>query len=344
MRYREGETDVRPMRPTSSGPPDYRHGKPDDLRIFLSFQHFDESDVARLAALGTYETVEPGDVMFSEGEESQDFFVVLAGAVAGHRETPVGKQPLGDLRAGAIFGEVSFFDLQPRPATVTCSVPGLVLRFSAEECKRLIGRHHSLQVSLLRSFWNSLSLKLRLANQAMVETIGSRRMLPRQGDASPGIAADVSAAAKIELFKEKGMTAAELRLLAATIPAYRWEPGQFIFVEGQEADAMYLVLDGQVRISRRIPNMGEEALAILGHGEVFGEMALIDDQRRSADAIAHESGCTLVVLHKADTEEIFAMRSAAALQFLHLMCTLQCQRLRAMIKMLANWRMMVGHE
>lgn len=332
------------MHATNSGPPDYRHGKPDDLRIFISFQHFEESAVARLASLGTYETVEPGDVLFSEGEENQDFFVVLSGAVAGHRDTPVGRQALGDLRAGGIFGEISFFDLQPRPATVTCSVPGLLLRFPAEECKRLTGRHHSLQVSLLRSFWNSLSLKLRLANQAMIETIGARRMLPRQGVAHQGAAADVSPAAKIEVFKEKGMTAAELRLLAATIPTHRWEPGQFIFVEGQEADAMYIVLDGEVRISRRIPNMGEEALAILGHGEVFGEMALIDDQRRSADAIAHDQGCTLLVLHKADTEEIFAMRSAAALQFLHLMCEMQCQRLRSMIKMLANWRMMVGHE
>ncbi len=332
------------MRPTHSGPPDYRHGKPDDLRIFISFQHFDEADVARLASLGTYETVEPGDIVFSDGDDSKDFFVVLAGAVTGFRDTPVGRQTLGELRAGGIFGEVSFFDLQPRPATVACSNAGLLLRFPAEECKRLTGRHHSLQVSLMRTFWNSLSLKLRLANQAMIEIIGARRMLPRQGAADGGIAADVSPAAKIELFKKKGLTAAELRLLAATIPAHRWEPGQFIFVEGQEADAMYVVLDGQVRISRRIPNMGEEALAILGHGEIFGEMALIDDQRRSADAIAHDQGCTLLALHKADTEEIFAMRSAAALQFLHLMCEMQCQRLRSMIKMLVNWRMMVGHE
>lgn len=332
------------MRPTRSGPPDYRHGKADDLRIFLTFQHFDEAELDRLAAIGVYETVEPGDVLFAEGEASLDFFVVLAGAVTGYRDTPVGRQNLGDLRAGGIFGEISFFDLQPRPATVRCSVPGLLLRFPADECKRLTGRHHSLQVALLRSFWNSLSLKLRLANQAMVETVGSRRMLPRQGDPHLGVPADVSPAVKIQQFKEKGLVAAELRLLAATIPTYRWEPGQFVFVEGQEADAMYIVLEGQVRISRRIPDMGEEALAIFGQGEVFGEMALIDDQRRSADAIAHEQGCTLMILHKADTEEIFAMRSAASLQFLHLMCAMQCQRLRSMIKMLANWRMMIGHE
>lgn len=332
------------MCPRSFAPPDYRHGKPDDLRIFLTFQHFDEADVARLAALGTYETVEADDVLFSEGEESGDFFVVLSGAVTGFRDTPVGRQTLGDLRAGAIFGEVSFFDLQPRPATAACSSAGLLLRFPAEECKRLTGRHHSLQVSLLRSFWSSLSLKLRLADQAMIKTLGAGRMLPRQGVGHRGVAADVPPGAKIEVFKEKGLTAAELRLLAATIPTQRWEPGQFIFVEGQEADAMYIVLDGQVRISRRIPNMGEEALAILGHGEVFGEMALAGDERRSADAIAHDQGCTLLVLHKADTEEILAMRSAAALQFLHLMCTMQCQRLRAMIKMLANWRMLIGHE
>jgi CRP/FNR family cyclic AMP-dependent transcriptional regulator len=52
-----------------------------------------------------------------------------------------------------------------------------------------------------------------------------------------------------------------------------------------------------VRISRQGPGMGEEALAILRASDYFGEMALIDDFPRSADAIAHES-CKLLVLTK----------------------------------------------
>ena len=47
-----------------------------------------------------------------------------------------------------------------------------------------------------------------------------------------------------------------------------------------------IVVDGSVRLSRMVPGMGEECLSILGRGEVFGEMALIDGKARSARATA----------------------------------------------------------
>ena len=61
-----------------------------------------------------------------------------------------------------------------------------------------------------------------------------------------------------------------------------------IFEEGEQGDKFYLILDGAVRISRIVPGMGEEALAVLRAGTYFGEMALIDDFPRCADARAHE--------------------------------------------------------
>ncbi|HEX4620162.1 MAG TPA: cyclic nucleotide-binding domain-containing protein [Myxococcaceae bacterium] len=50
---------------------------------------------------------------------------------------------------------------------------------------------------------------------------------------------------------------------------------------------MYVVAEGKVRISKMVPGIGEEALAILEKGQYFGEMALIEEGPRSADAIAH---------------------------------------------------------
>ena len=66
---------------------------------------------------------------------------------------------------------------------------------------------------------------------------------------------------------------------------------------------MYLILSGAVRISRQVPGMGEEALAVLRAGTHFGEMALIDDFPRSADARAHEA-CRLFVVRKEDMEDL----------------------------------------
>jgi CRP-like cAMP-binding protein len=76
-----------------------------------------------------------------------------------------------------------------------------------------------------------------------------------------------------------------------------------IFKEGAQGDKMYLILTGAVRISRQVPGMGEEALAVLRAGTHFGEMALIDDFPRSADAVAHEA-CRLFVVRKEDMEDL----------------------------------------
>lgn len=79
--------------------------------------------------------------------------------------------------------------------------------------------------------------------------------------------------------------------------------GSTIFAEGDAGDRFYLITSGAVRISRVTPGGGEEALAVLRAGTHFGEMSLIDDAPRSANALAHEK-VTLFVVKKADFEDL----------------------------------------
>jgi CRP/FNR family transcriptional regulator, cyclic AMP receptor protein len=60
-----------------------------------------------------------------------------------------------------------------------------------------------------------------------------------------------------------------------------------MFSEGDLGNRCYLITRGAVRISKFIPNIGEEALSVLKEGDYFGEMALIDNFPRSAHAIAN---------------------------------------------------------
>ena len=73
--------------------------------------------------------------------------------------------------------------------------------------------------------------------------------------------------------------------------------GTQLFAHEDPGDKAYIVLEGRVRISRELSGMGEEALAVLGEGEIFGEMALLDGSRRSADAFVHER-CRLLIIPK----------------------------------------------
>src|SRR5437667_8925942 len=64
--------------------------------------------------------------------------------------------------------------------------------------------------------------------------------------------------------------------------------GTFLFRAGDQGDAMYLIERGRVRICVRATDGHQMTLTELGRGDFFGEMALLDGQRRSADAIVTE--------------------------------------------------------
>ena len=107
--------------------------------------------------------------------------------------------------------------------------------------------------------------------------------------------------AKIHIFA--GLQPAYLRRIAAVGIREQHPQGATVFSEGSEGDKMYLILSGAVRISRQVPGMGEEALAVLRAGNYFGEMSLVDESPRSADAKAHEA-CELLILKKDDLEDL----------------------------------------
>ena len=85
--------------------------------------------------------------------------------------------------------------------------------------------------------------------------------------------------------------------------AHRYPLGTVLFRAGDVGDRLYLILEGRVRISREVPGMGEEALTILGPGNYFGEMAIIDAAPRSADAHVHEA-CSLLEIRKDEMEHL----------------------------------------
>jgi CRP/FNR family transcriptional regulator, cyclic AMP receptor protein len=120
---------------------------------------------------------------------------------------------------------------------------------------------------------------------------------------------DASILKKVPLFD--GLTNTQLQKIAGIATERRFEGSAFIFKEGDVGQEMYVILDGKVRISKQIPGAGEEALAILEKGQYFGEMAVIEDSPRSADAIAHIPCSVWVVGREALDQLMFTDKDLA---------------------------------
>lgn len=115
--------------------------------------------------------------------------------------------------------------------------------------------------------------------------------------------------ANVPLFR--GLNEASLARIAEVSRIVSFGRNDFIFREGEIGDELYVVLDGEVRISREVAGMGEEALTILGRGEAFGEMSVMNDFPRSADAKAHTSAELLAVSRDAFEDLLFLDKDLA---------------------------------
>ena len=94
-----------------------------------------------------------------------------------------------------------------------------------------------------------------------------------------------------------GLSEAELHPLAARTELREYPPGARIVVEREIGDTLYLVLAGRVRVERHGRDAETLPLAELRPGDVFGEMALLENAPRSADVVALTT-TTCAVLHR----------------------------------------------
>ena len=89
----------------------------------------------------------------------------------------------------------------------------------------------------------------------------------------------------------------QLDQLAAASVRKNFPKGRTIVSEGEPSQSLYILLSGRAKVQRSDSEGKEVILAILGSGEFFGEMSLIDDAPRSASVITLES-CDFMAINK----------------------------------------------
>lgn len=99
----------------------------------------------------------------------------------------------------------------------------------------------------------------------------------------------------------------------------RLERGDVLFRKGDEGNALYGVLQGQIRISASSPTGREVIMNLMEEGEVFGEIALLDGGTRTADAIAI-ARAELLTIRRRDFLNFLEREPNLAVHLIKLLC------------------------
>jgi CRP-like cAMP-binding protein len=178
-------------------------------------------------------------------------------------------KPIGSVRPGEIFGEMAAISESPRSATARAKTACEVISLDEKQ------------------FQSALRQKPEFALMLLGIMIARLRAMLAQ---LPGIPSAPAVPKETRVF-DKSLLSALARGLGD--PArVRYERGKLIMVQGQTGAVMYVVLEGRVAISLRGATVER-----IGPGGVFGEMALVDQSVRAADAAA-ETDCVLLAINR----------------------------------------------
>jgi CRP-like cAMP-binding protein len=219
---------------------------------------------------GKEEQAAAGTVFFSENQKGGLFskskmYYLVEGQVGLFS----GGKPVGTIKAGQIFGEMAAITDASRSATAAAQTPCTVISLDDKGFNAALQKKPEFALMML----GMLIQRLRgmMAKLSGIFNAGDAKESPRVFDK----------ALLASLSQGLGDPAQQ-----------RYNKGQVIMVAGQTGALMYVVLEGKVAISIR-----GAVVQYVGPGAVFGEMALIDQSPRSANAAA-ESDCVLLGINR----------------------------------------------
>ena len=221
---------------------------------------------------GRVETVAAGTRLFGENEKASrillkrdKMYLLLDGEVG----LSARGKPLGSVKPGEIFGEMAAITESPRSATASAARESRVISLDDKQFAAALQKKPEFALMLMSIMISRL-----------------RGMLSRL----TGIPT-ASGAKETSVF-DKGLLGSLARGLGESA-AVRYERGKVIMVQGQVGNLMYVVLEGRVAISLR-----GSVIERIGPGGLFGEMALVDQSPRLANAAA-ETDCALLAMNRA---------------------------------------------
>lgn len=288
--------------------------------------------------------------LFVEGKENNDhFYIIQSGNVRCFKQNDVKGLSVKNLGPGDFVGVIPCMSGHSQIESAISVTDVKCISVRKDQYSELIEKNTPIALKIIRTFAN----RMRTMNEQLTNfsnksvTVETSEHIYEVAKYYEKIRAyDIAIFAYYQYMKENrnGAHISEaqgaFRLLSTKSRLHTFEPpaegvrvyekDRMIFSESQSGADMFVIQSGQVRISKVI-NGNEVVLAVLKPGDMFGEMALLENKLRSASAIAHET-CKLIVLNK----DNFDMMVSTQPQLISRLTTTLAERLWTSYRQLDN--------
>jgi CRP-like cAMP-binding protein/ATP/ADP translocase/HEAT repeat protein len=280
------------------------------------FQGLNSRDISAIALQLRKVSLEQGATIIQEGDFGDSLFIIHRGKA----NVSVNGQVVNSLGAGECFGEMAILTQGQRTATISAIEDIQLWELDSKAFYEMIFDRTSIALEMMKLLSRRLRSKLErsLPTPSSEQEIAAASSI-RGPEAAPASSRDaiilrrILVLQKIDLFAH--LSQDDLIQLSHLVEEVIYSPGEAICRVGDFGDTMYGIIEGSIRVHRE-----SDTFAILGEGECFGEMAVIDSGPRSADCTS-STQTILLELHK---DQVFSF------------CFQNIDVLRSMMRVLAD--------
>jgi CRP-like cAMP-binding protein len=256
-----------------------------------------------------------GEIICEQDTPGQEMYFVKQGEVTVY----IDESPVATLGPGEIFGEISLFYNVNRTATVKTSQKGTKLGvLTRDGLENLFRNNQPFARDLIYRLYKILPERLRNLNDKYKTAIPALHLI-FDGDQKemPSLDDMQTETEQKEAVFFPTLSEDEARRICQEVKVF--DPGQTIFTEGDKGDAAYFITEGKVKVVGASQDFKEILLGELGEGEMFGEMALIDEKPRSASVVTL-TPCKMAYISKQAFNEFIEARSETAFRLMGFIC------------------------
>lgn len=247
-------------------------------------------------------TCAPGDIIVKEGDRGDTLYILTSGLLRVERQTNHGKDTLGEIHKGGFFGEFALLESTERSATIEALSPSRLLTLSRNDLLRIFKSNPGVE--------ESINTVLNRRKSAGGQPVPPTRKVKQEAIST--------------FFQDLDPQVIDT---IANEFEWVWLPnGQQLLREGEPGDALYLLLNGQLRVTTT-KNDEESFIGIVGPGEWVGEMSLISDNPHSANVTATASS-ELLRLQRSDFEKLMNVHESLLGSFSRMIQSRISQRVR----------------